>query len=219
MTLKDYTKTAGVDESSLFMSTQLRKQLATLSQTMEISKMDQDKLAGFLGHDIRVHRNIYHQPIDVIQKARVAKVLLQVNQGIAITDEASLDITNEKTDPDDEESGVETDDEEEQVGDLDDGEPVVTLGETNPFVEVVNPQIQPASTVSPRSVVNPKKTHKSSVLNTAQKPKPGSRSSAGPRGKRPWTADEVAAVRKHLSQCIIMDKVPKKHEAEKNVCI
>ncbi|KAK7492795.1 hypothetical protein BaRGS_00015933 [Batillaria attramentaria] len=36
-----------------------------------------------------------------------------------------------------------------------------------------------------------------------------------PQKKRPWSKEEVSAVHKHLSQCIIMNRVPQKHEVER----
>lgn len=66
--VRHYAAAAGVKDVTLFTATSFRKQLATLSQALQINKMDQDQLAAFLGHDIRVHRNIYRQPLAVVQK-------------------------------------------------------------------------------------------------------------------------------------------------------
>lgn len=49
---------------------------------MAISKLDQHQLADFLSHDIRVHRHIYRQPVEILQKAKVVKILLCVNKGM-----------------------------------------------------------------------------------------------------------------------------------------
>ena len=86
--LRYYAGVTGV-ESTLFTATNLRKQLATLSQAMEISKMDQDQLATFLGHDIRIHRSVYRRPIEVIQKAKVASILFKINRGFEVPDDIS----------------------------------------------------------------------------------------------------------------------------------
>ena len=59
--IHSYAKRANVENQSIFTSTKLGKQLATLSQSME--KMDHDQLATFLGHDIRVHRTVYRRPL------------------------------------------------------------------------------------------------------------------------------------------------------------
>ncbi|GFN91147.1 hypothetical protein PoB_001765300 [Plakobranchus ocellatus] len=62
----------------------LRRQLATLSQALEISKWELDQLATFLGYDIRVHRNVYWQPLEVLNKAKFAKILLAVNKSVYV---------------------------------------------------------------------------------------------------------------------------------------
>ena len=82
--LKEYSQKGQVSDPSLLTATTLRKQLATLSQAVAISEVGQDQLASFLGHDIRIHRSIYCKTLDVIQKAKVASVLLKVNRGVQI---------------------------------------------------------------------------------------------------------------------------------------
>ena len=64
-----------------FTWTRLRKHIATITQVIEVAETQQDQLAQFLGHEIRVHRNYYRLPMDLIQKAKVAKILLEVNEG------------------------------------------------------------------------------------------------------------------------------------------
>ena len=62
--------------------TGLRKHLATLSQVFdELSETSQDQLAQLMGHSIRVHRGFYRLPMDVLQRAKVAKVLMAANIG------------------------------------------------------------------------------------------------------------------------------------------
>eukprot|EP00745_Piridium_sociabile_P041488 TRINITY_DN8204_c0_g1_i1.p1 TRINITY_DN8204_c0_g1~~TRINITY_DN8204_c0_g1_i1.p1 ORF type:complete len:792 (-),score=157.14 TRINITY_DN8204_c0_g1_i1:193-2568(-) len=85
--IQRYSKDAGVSNSALFTWTSMRKQLATISQVMEITDGEQDMLATFLDHDIRVHRNVYRLPLDLLQKARVAKILLAANTGATISSE------------------------------------------------------------------------------------------------------------------------------------
>ena len=106
--IKEFAKEAGVTDGSIFTFTQLRKQVATLSQTLHISKWEQDQLATFLGHDIRVHRSVYRQPIEVMDRAKVAKILLSVNKGITISKE-SLGVVDEELD--DEDGGNSSDEE------------------------------------------------------------------------------------------------------------
>lgn len=108
---------------ALFTATSLRKQLATLSQAMELSKMDQDQVATFLGHDIRIHRSIYRRPIEVIQKAKVASVLFKLNKGLDIPAEMSeetLEHEMVETDPNDPELPEEQEDlEDEDMTEMD----------------------------------------------------------------------------------------------------
>ena len=106
--IEEYAKEAGVTDGSIFTFTQLRKQVATLSQTLHISKWEQDQLATFLGHDIRVHRSVYRQPIEVMDRAKVAKILLSVNKGITISKE-NLGVVDEELD--DEDGGNSSDEE------------------------------------------------------------------------------------------------------------
>lgn len=80
--LKEFALQAEVSNPAIFTFTQLRKQIATLAQAMAISELDQDQLATFLGHDIRIHRHIYRQPQEILQKAKVAKILLSANNGL-----------------------------------------------------------------------------------------------------------------------------------------
>ncbi|KAK7483871.1 hypothetical protein BaRGS_00024888, partial [Batillaria attramentaria] len=87
--VRHYATAAGVSEGSLFTATNLRKQLATLSQALAVQKMDQDQLATFLGHDIRIHRNVYRQPLEVMQKTKVASILLKINRDVELPTEIS----------------------------------------------------------------------------------------------------------------------------------
>ena len=82
--IREFSTKANVSDKSLFTFANLRKQVATISQTLQISKWDQDNLAQFLGHDLRVHRNLYRQSMDVLDKAKVAKILMAVNRGVTV---------------------------------------------------------------------------------------------------------------------------------------
>jgi len=50
-------------------STRLRKHIATTSQILNLQECDLDILAGFLGHNIHVHRNFYRLPQETLQLA------------------------------------------------------------------------------------------------------------------------------------------------------
>ena len=55
-------------------------------QVYEINDTQQDQLAQFLGHNIRVHREFYRLPLDITQKAMLAKLLTAVNDGQSLSD-------------------------------------------------------------------------------------------------------------------------------------
>ena len=62
-------------------STKLRRQVATLTRVLNRNDTEQDLLADFLGHDIRVHRKFYRLPEGTLQLAKISKVLMACEQG------------------------------------------------------------------------------------------------------------------------------------------
>jgi len=62
-------------------STKLRKYIATISQVLSLKETEVDWLARHLGHDIRVHRDIYRLHESTIEIAKVSKLLLTIDQG------------------------------------------------------------------------------------------------------------------------------------------
>jgi hypothetical protein len=54
-------------------NTRLRKHIATTSQILNLKECELDLLAGFLGHDVRVHNNFYRLPQETLQLAKVSK--------------------------------------------------------------------------------------------------------------------------------------------------
>ena len=79
--LKLYAESAGLKQPELMTSTKLRQQLGTHCQVLGLAENTQDILATFMGHDIRVHRNFYRLPENVLQVAKVCKVLHAINSG------------------------------------------------------------------------------------------------------------------------------------------
>lgn len=65
-------------------------------------------MAGFLGHDIRVHRTFYRLPEDTLQLAKVSKILLAFDRGnIAMFKDKSLheiDVNNALVESDDDDT-------------------------------------------------------------------------------------------------------------------
>lgn len=80
-TLRDYSTSCGASHPELIRSTRLRKQIATLSQILNLKDNELDILANFLGHDIRVHREFYRLPEETLQVAKVSKLLMALENG------------------------------------------------------------------------------------------------------------------------------------------
>ena len=93
--IKKISKEAGVSNLSVFTFITLRKHVATLTQSFEISKLHEDMLASFLGHDIRVHRSFYRRAIDIVEKAKVAKILFAANKGVCLPWDTVGDVDEE----------------------------------------------------------------------------------------------------------------------------
>ena len=79
--LRETLKEVELKQPEGFNYTSLRKHMATMSQVFELSETGQDQLAQFMGHSIRVHRDFYRLPLDLVQRAKITKILLAVNEG------------------------------------------------------------------------------------------------------------------------------------------
>ncbi|KAI7789439.1 hypothetical protein IRJ41_018073 [Triplophysa rosa] len=79
--LRKFSQSCGAKDPKSLTSTKLRKQIATLSQIMNLKNNELDQLANFLGHDIRVHREYYRLSENTIQLAKVSKLLLSLEKG------------------------------------------------------------------------------------------------------------------------------------------
>lgn len=79
--IQRFARECGAKDPEVLTSTKLRKHIATLSQVLNLQANETDRLADFLGHDIRVHRQYYRLPQGTIQLAKMSKVLLAVENG------------------------------------------------------------------------------------------------------------------------------------------
>jgi hypothetical protein len=79
--IRDFANACGAENPMLLRSTNLRKHVATLSQILNLKEHELEQLAKFLGHDIRIHRNFYRLPNEVIQTAKVSRILLAMETG------------------------------------------------------------------------------------------------------------------------------------------
>ncbi|XP_062385759.1 uncharacterized protein LOC134072896 isoform X1 [Sardina pilchardus] len=76
-----FADACGAEDPQNLRSTNLRKQIATISQVMNLKDNELDQLADFLGHDIRVHIEYYRLPQSTIQLAKISKLLMAMEKG------------------------------------------------------------------------------------------------------------------------------------------
>nr|CAI5858800.1 unnamed protein product [Callosobruchus analis] len=81
--LKKYAYQCGAKNPFAITSTRLRKHLATVTQLFNMTDVDIEQLATFMGHTSGVHRGSYRLPDDVFQTAKLSKLLLLMEKGQA----------------------------------------------------------------------------------------------------------------------------------------
>ena len=79
--LRDFSLRCKAKFPDTLTGTNLRKHLATLCQILNLRENEMDMIAKFLGHDLRVHRDYYRLPCDILEVSKVAKLLLAVEKG------------------------------------------------------------------------------------------------------------------------------------------
>ncbi|XP_071491517.1 uncharacterized protein [Diadema antillarum] len=147
--LRKHAIDCGAERPHLLTSTRLRKSLGTMTQVLNLKDNELDQVADFLGHDIRVHRQFYRMPLDVLQAARVSKVLLAANKG-RIGEYAGKGLDDIHVSPDD---LVEFDEEDEE-GEFDEEqheENDVTGEEKEEDVSVPTDELEEEMSTTPRS--------------------------------------------------------------------
>lgn len=65
--LRRFARECGAKHPELLTSISFRKHVAVMSQMLNLKENELDILAGFLGHDVRIHREFYRLPQDVLQ--------------------------------------------------------------------------------------------------------------------------------------------------------
>ena len=79
--LRKFASKCGAKKPELLTSTCLRKHIAVITQLLNLQDNELDIVAGFMGHDIRVHREYYRLPEDTLQLVKVSKLLLSTEKG------------------------------------------------------------------------------------------------------------------------------------------
>lgn len=79
--LRKQSNMCGALRPEALRSTKLRKHIAIISQIVNLKDNELDVLAGFMGHDVRIHREFYRLPTDTVQLAKVSKLLFGLESG------------------------------------------------------------------------------------------------------------------------------------------
>ncbi|XP_045468274.1 uncharacterized protein LOC123676438 isoform X3 [Harmonia axyridis] len=83
-TLRRYAKSCGAENPETITSSRLRKQIATVLQILNLSEVEMEQIAKFMGHTKKTHEQFYRLPQDLFQTSKVAKLLLMtMEKGIS----------------------------------------------------------------------------------------------------------------------------------------
>ncbi|GFR87870.1 hypothetical protein ElyMa_006087600 [Elysia marginata] len=220
--LRKFARKCGASQPDLLSSTSLRKHIATISQILNLKNHELDALAGFLGHDINVHRNFYRLPEDTVQLAKVGKILHELNNGrIAKHKGKSLDeieiADDEEIDSDQNDSDNE--DQNETISgtcSLEDEKELRTLSEADedqPQIKSRRKQRkQNDATLKTCSLETGKEK---SIASHEKREQPLITSRKKQRQqvpKRSWSEEERAAINRTLLKFFTLNRLPGKNE-------
>ena len=88
--LRKLTEEVPLKHPKLIRSVRLRKHIAMMTQLVNLKDHELDTVAKFMGHDIRTHREHYRLPNGTLQVAKVAKLLISLNEGKGIPKDEEL---------------------------------------------------------------------------------------------------------------------------------
>lgn len=187
--IREAAEMCGAQEPQTLRCTKLRKHVATTCQILHLDEHDQEQLATFLGHDLRVHKEFYRLPSGALQLARLSKIFTLMDRG-QITAGKNLSLA---------ELDVKPDDAVEDIG-----------SDVSEAEQDLEPPLK-----KKRKVRN--NCESEEEFSEPESPRP--RASRKPNKKKPqtrkeWTPAERAAVKKHLANFIATKKVPGKQECE-----
>ena len=197
--IKKVSKDAKLEAPHLISSTKLRKHIATMSQIFNLKDNELDKLASFLGHNIKIHREFYRLPEKTMILAKVSKILIAAEKGKMHKYKGkSLDDISEQ-------ELVASTDEESEVTDSDESVVSEHLSE-----EKEKKSAGKKKNGDGRSTEKVKDTrNETETLNVSNNDE-----NIKKINKNPWTEEEVAAVKSHLSKFFYLNTVPGKQDCE-----
>jgi len=155
-----------------------------MAQVLSLQEHEMDSLATFMGHDIRVHRQYYRMPLDVVQIAKVSKIFLAAEKG-TIGEYAGKELRD-----------ILIDQNEDVAEDSSDDSDCSEVAEQT--TEVGSTELPAQESTSERDT---------SVMSVDAYKVKRSRSIMK---RRPWSAAEKEVVRSHFASYIIDRKLPGK---------
>ena len=187
--LRKFAKACGAKQPALLSSTSLRKHIATISQILNLKEHEIDSLAGFLGHNINVHRDFYRLPEDTVQIAKIGKLLHELNNGSIAKHQGKsleeIDVANEDLESD------HSDSEEECVD------------EDNIQLSTAYNEHETTSTFGESSINGMSMTKSPGISQSKSKKQ---------MVKKSWSAEEKAAIDVTLAKFFVQEKLPGKSE-------
>ncbi|XP_057187527.1 uncharacterized protein LOC130552880 isoform X2 [Triplophysa rosa] len=187
----------GAQNPEDFMSAQLCKQVATMSQILSLKDNELDQLASFLSLDIRLHRDDYRLPDATLEIAKISKLLLAMEKGTLAT------FQGKSLDEIEIEDEIDLELDEEEISDEDNEE-------SDSFHGVMGIKRRMESTQDEAETSNGNKRRMESTQDEAE-------SSNEPKLRRivrPWRPNEVNAVMKHFKGHILKGHLATKAECE-----
>ncbi|XP_053390631.1 midasin-like isoform X4 [Mercenaria mercenaria] len=184
-----------------------------ISQMINLKENELDTFAGFLGHNIKVHREFDRLPEDTLQVAKISKILLEMERGnIHLFKGKSLDdiqLDQEEPLEEDKETEATTKDSERDVG----GESHAVATAENILETEQSKKGGTEGQTSTGNTVQNMRRERSKQGSKVTRVKVG-RTSKKSANRKPWSGAEKEAVRRQLGKYFALDKLPGKHEIE-----
>ncbi|CAH2100588.1 unnamed protein product [Euphydryas editha] len=200
--LQKHVKLSGANNPDAISSTKLQKYLATLTQLFNMTENDIEQLSNYMDHTTGVHRQNYRLPDDIIQTAKISKLLILIEDGQADSFRGkSLDEININMDEDLEGERLQREDI------LDFTESENTLQESDMVADL-----------STTTAQDPETPHKDNAASTSEPLVDITKKSSSTTKKKRvlvnWTTPQKDLVIKHFIRHIRSKKAPRRHECD-----
>ena len=205
--LRQFASESGATKPHLLTSTKLRKHIASTVQVVSLREHEMDGLARFLGHDLRVHRDFYRLPNDIIEIARISKLFLAAEKGVLV-DFAGKELADVTIAPEEEVASSDDTEGDEETEDRDWTEKSASE------LPLQRPQVDNLASVSEKRLQRQQESVNSTVqeqhesdFEETEYPKAKKRKMPV---RRKWTASEKDEVAKHFAKEIVNKCLPGK---------